>query len=316
MWWWGQQNYDGQGKVLDALLAEYSKTDGRPSVKHVLQGTDETIPAYETAAQAKKGPDIATLWYGAYMFPAVWKGSVEPLTGLVPRARPTTGSTPSTASTTTSSTPAGSAVTAPRSLQQGPLPKGGPGPGRPADHLGRPDHQRQGPAHGRLHTLRRRRQGRLVRCRVHELRRPPARGWLAGRLLIDAVSGETSWTDPQLADQWERLAELRDARAFNENVTSLDYFEGRQEFSSNTATMTFSGSIPAALQAVRKLGPDKAGIMAAPDLEDSRGGFLPGMPLTQFVTPFSATSRHPRTCSPGCTAPTPSRRCTSCRTGS
>jgi hypothetical protein len=80
--------------------------------------------------------------------------------------------------------------------------------------------------------------------------------------------------------------------------------------------MTFSGSIPAALQAVRKLGPDKAGIMAAPDLEESRGGFLPGMPLTQFVTPFSGDKQASRTCWPGCTAPTPSRRCTSCLTGS
>jgi multiple sugar transport system substrate-binding protein len=288
MWWWGQQNYDGQGKVLDALLADYGKTGDVPSVKHVLQGTDETIPAYETAAQAKKGPDIATLWYGAYMFPSVWKGNVEPLTGLIP------------ASETDHWLDAKYSVYDDKLYASGICGDG-------AAILYNKDHFREAGLDPDAPPTT---WADLITS-VKALRKagftpfgagvkdgwfgvvfmnfvvPQRAGGSPARLLIDATSGRTSWTDPQLADLWERLAELRDARAFNENVTSLDYFEGRQEFSSNTATMTFSGSIPAALQAVRKLGPEKAGIMAAPDLEESRGGFLPGMPLTQFVTPFS-----------------------------
>jgi hypothetical protein len=51
--------------------------------------------------------------------------------------------------------------------------------------------------------------------------------------------------------------------------------------------MTFTGAITFAINSVNELGEDKAGIMAAPDLEDKKGGFLPGMPLSQVITPYS-----------------------------
>jgi ABC-type glycerol-3-phosphate transport system substrate-binding protein len=75
--------------------------------------------------------------------------------------------------------------------------------------------------------------------------------------------------------------------AFNDNATSLEYFEGKELFDAKKASMTFTGAITFAINSVNELGDDKAGIMAAPDLEDKKGGFIPGMPLTQVITSYA-----------------------------
>jgi ABC-type glycerol-3-phosphate transport system substrate-binding protein len=288
MWWWGEQNYPGQGAVMRDLIAAYTAENEGTSVKEVLQGTDETIPAYQAAAKAGKGPDIATLWYGAYMFTEVWKGNVEPLSDLVPEEE-------------TQHWLDAKFATYDGKIWASGLSGDGAAILYNKDHFRKAGLDPDNPPSTWADLV----SGceRLKKAGYTPISSGVKDGWfgvvfmnfvvpqLAGgspsALLKNACSGETSWTDERLANMWERLEELRDRKLFNDNITSLGYFEGKEAFDAGEASLTFTGAVTFAIHSVNEQGEDKVGIMAAPDLEDSPGGFIPGMPLTQFVTPFS-----------------------------
>ena len=51
--------------------------------------------------------------------------------------------------------------------------------------------------------------------------------------------GDGSFTDPEFAEYWVRLAELRDAGCWNEDINSLDYQQGMDRFVQGEAAMIF-----------------------------------------------------------------------------
>lgn len=287
-WWWGQQNYPGERKVLRTLFAEYIKENDGTTIKDVLQGTDETIPAYQAAAKAKQGPDIGTLWYGAYMFPDVWKGNVAPLSDLVPEEE--TKHWLDAKFATYDGKIWGSGVSGDGAAilyNKDHFRKAGLDPENPpTTWIELVDAAKKLKAAGFIPFSIGVKDG-FAGVVLMNFVVPQQAGGSPASLLKDACSGEVSWTDPRLANLWERLEELRRVGAFNDNATSLEYFEGKQLFDANKASMTFTGAITFAINSVNELGEDKAGIMAAPDLEDKKGGFIPGMPLTQVLTPYA-----------------------------
>jgi ABC-type glycerol-3-phosphate transport system substrate-binding protein len=287
-WWWGEQNYPNQGKVMDALFKEYLKENEGSSIKDVLQGTDETIPAYQAAAKAKKGPDIGTLWYGAYMFPDVWKGNVEPLSDYIPSEETDHWLDAKFATFDDKIWASGVSGDAAAILyNKDHFREAGLDPDNPpstwADLV---DASKKLKKAGYVPFSIGVKDG-FAGVVFMNFIVPQQAGGSPADLLKQACSGEISWTDERLANLWERLDELKGVGAFNDNATSLEYFEGKQLFDANKASMTFTGAITFAIHSVNQLGDDKAGIMAAPDLEDKKGGFLPGMPLTEMITPYS-----------------------------
>ncbi len=85
IWWWGGQNIPDYEDYLKRSIAEYEKLHPNIKITQVLRGTDDVIPAFNGAVQAGKGPDVATLWWGMYFMPDVWKGNVLPLDQYVPK---------------------------------------------------------------------------------------------------------------------------------------------------------------------------------------------------------------------------------------
>lgn len=286
-WWWGQQNYPGQKKVLKTLFAEYERENPGASVKEVLQGTDETLPAYQAAAKAKKGPDIGTMWYGAYMFPDVWKGNIAPLGDRIPETETKHWLEKKFNSYDGKIYASGvSGDGAAIVYNKDHFRKAGLDPENPpTTWIDLVDAVKKLKAAGYIPFSIGVKDG-FAGVVLMNFVIPQQAGGSPATLLKQACSGDVEWTDPRLANLWERLEELRGIGAFNKNATSLEYFEGKQQFDSKKASMTFTGSIPFAIHSVNKLGEDKAGIMAAPDLEDKKGGFLPGMPLSQVLTPY------------------------------
>ena len=288
MWWWGEQNYPGEGAVLRQLVSEYVSQNPGTSVKEVLQGTDETIPAYQAAAKAGEGPDIATLWYGAYMFTEVWKGNVEPLSDYIPasetdhwlEAKFNSFGGKIWASGVSGD---GAAIL----YNKDHFRTAGLDPDNPpstwADLVSACEALKKagftpissGVKDGWFGVV-------FMNFVV-----PQLAGGSPSSLLKDASSGEASWTDERLANMWQRLEELKQRDFFNQNITSLGYFEGKEAFDAGEASLTFTGAVTFAINSVNEAGEDKVGIMAAPDLEDNPGGFIPGMPLSEFITPFS-----------------------------
>lgn len=79
VWWWGESDTPGLEKYMDNRAEAYNELNPNVTVTMVLQPTETTIPNFKAAAEAQKGPDIATIWYGVYQLEEVWADNVEPL---------------------------------------------------------------------------------------------------------------------------------------------------------------------------------------------------------------------------------------------
>lgn len=84
MWWWGEQEAHGAKGWLDQTIKLYEKAHPNIRIKATLQTTDGLYPAFESAAKAKRGPDIEYLWGGINTLTEVWPGYVAPMSDLIP----------------------------------------------------------------------------------------------------------------------------------------------------------------------------------------------------------------------------------------
>ncbi len=79
-----------------------------------------------------------------------------------------------------------------------------------------------------------------------------------------AAVGDGSFTDPEFAEYWVRLAELRDAGCWNEDINSLDYQQGMDQFVQGEAAMIFGNDTFLAGWAETMGGWDDIGLMMVP----------------------------------------------------
>jgi ABC-type glycerol-3-phosphate transport system substrate-binding protein len=84
MWWWGQQEAVGIQKWMTDTLAKFKAKTGN-TVSPTLMATDNVIPQFTNAAAAGHPPDVQFLFNGIYHMENVWLGYLEALDGLVSR---------------------------------------------------------------------------------------------------------------------------------------------------------------------------------------------------------------------------------------
>jgi raffinose/stachyose/melibiose transport system substrate-binding protein len=82
MWWWGQQEAVGIQKWMQDTIAKF-KTNTGNTITPTLMSTDNVIPQFTNAAAAGHPPDIQFLFNGIYHMENVWLGYIAPLNGLV-----------------------------------------------------------------------------------------------------------------------------------------------------------------------------------------------------------------------------------------
>jgi multiple sugar transport system substrate-binding protein len=85
-WYWAESDAPGANKWMNAMIAQYEKLHPKVHIKLVLQGTDTLIGAFKTAAQTKKGPDIATQWATLPVLTPAWTGASVPISDYVPKS--------------------------------------------------------------------------------------------------------------------------------------------------------------------------------------------------------------------------------------
>jgi ABC-type glycerol-3-phosphate transport system substrate-binding protein len=85
-WFWAESDVPGSTKWMQATIGRYEKLHPGIHIDLVPQATETLQGAFQTAAQAKTGPDIAMQWATLPVLTPVWRGQVAPLTGLVPDA--------------------------------------------------------------------------------------------------------------------------------------------------------------------------------------------------------------------------------------
>jgi raffinose/stachyose/melibiose transport system substrate-binding protein len=266
VWYWGEQEAAGLKKFFEGQVRSYNAAgrDKAGTVKAVLQESDTLYTAFRTAAEAKKGPDVQFFWGGTQALEDVWMGHVAPLSDYAPKtfvdkldenARRETfwdgkqwgmpfyqigtawaynkkmfgraGLDPENPPTTWDDFI--TALTALKKSGVTPL-----GAGFKDAYLG---------------------------------------GWLISYFggqnfdtIDDAIAvfrGEAQYAGPKYTEWLDRLMELIDRGFFNDDVLSLDLYQGQQLFESGHAAITNSVQ-PQIVGFERKLGADTVGVMMSP----------------------------------------------------
>ena len=82
VWWWGEQEAPGAEKWLNDTIAKYREANPNVTFETVLQSTDTLIPAFQSAAAAKQGPDIQYFWGGVWTLENAWIDALLPVDDL------------------------------------------------------------------------------------------------------------------------------------------------------------------------------------------------------------------------------------------
>lgn len=79
VWYWGEQEIPGYKQYMEEMAQKYSSETDGISVEVVLQVSDTLYSALRTAEQAGEGPDLAFLWGGTQALDDVWLGNLAPI---------------------------------------------------------------------------------------------------------------------------------------------------------------------------------------------------------------------------------------------
>lgn len=79
VWYWGEQEIPGYQKFMEEMAAKYEEENPGTTVEVVLQDSDTLYSALRTAEAAGEGPDCAFLWGGTQALEDVWLGNLDPI---------------------------------------------------------------------------------------------------------------------------------------------------------------------------------------------------------------------------------------------
>ena len=85
LWWWGEGDTPGSKAWLEETVQRYESENPNVTIQLVEQTSDQLYPAWESAIQAGKGPDIQFLWTGVWALDYVWKNDLADITTLIPQ---------------------------------------------------------------------------------------------------------------------------------------------------------------------------------------------------------------------------------------
>jgi multiple sugar transport system substrate-binding protein len=238
IWWWGEQEAPGAQQWMDETIANYTKEHPNIEIEAVLQSTDTLIPSFQAAAAAKQGPDIQYVWGGVWTIENAWSGALIPLDDLIPAEERehyinnferTYDGKLWGASWYLSGNPF---VYNPTLFEQAGLDP--ENPPKTWDEL--------------IEAC-----GKLNAAGVTPIAGGLSDGWFGGWLFsilarqpldsekdfMAASVGTAKFTDPEFAEWWSRLNELKEAGCWNKDINSIDYQQGLDLFVQEKAAMIF-----------------------------------------------------------------------------
>jgi raffinose/stachyose/melibiose transport system substrate-binding protein len=276
MWWWGEQEAPGAQQWLDETVELYQKENPNVTIETVLQSTDSLIPAFQSAMAAQEGPDIQYFWGGVWTLEFAWGGGVAPIDDLIPEEERAhyINNFERTYDGQIWGVPwymSGNPFVYNKSLFE----QAGLDPNTPIatwDEL--------------LDAC-----DKLNAIGVTPISGGLKDGWFGGWLYsilsrqthdsekeyMKASVGEASFTDPEFAEYWVRLNQLKEAGCWNADINSLDYQQGMDNFVQGKAAMIFGNDTFLAGWADTMGGWDDIGLMLVPKYGD-------GVMAGQYVT--------------------------------
>ena len=287
VWYWGEQEAPGMKDFMENAVQIYMKENPNITVNAVLQESDSLYPAFRAAAEAKEGPDIQFFWGGIFTLEDAWLGNLAPISDYWSAEE-------------LKNIPAGQRAETFWDGKQWGVPfyqigtfwaynkkmfaQAGLDPENPPqtwdEWLNACDSLRA--------------------AGITPIGTGFKDGWLGGWMvsylgqqnfnsiddLMAAIRGEKSLTEPMYAEWWARWKELVDRKCFNDDIMSLDLYQGQALFEQEKAAMT-NHVQPYIAVLERKMGKDVVGIMRTPvygtgDYKNSIGVPVQTLAITSF----------------------------------
>jgi multiple sugar transport system substrate-binding protein len=263
IWWWGCQNVPEYETYFKDSIELYEEMKPHVTIEQLCIGTDETIPAFQGAVAAGEGPDVATEWYGLYMMPDAWSGNLLPMDDYF-STEEMSHWTDAWQHTWDGKVWAFAQYTEthPIVYNKQYFAQAGLDPESPPEtwdeFLAACD--------------------ALNAAEIEPLVVGLKDGWVVPPLMIifayqdlangpldymAAIAGERSFTEPEFASFFDRMAQLFEADCINEDASSLGTWEGRQAFLAERGAMNLAAGTTAA-NWYFEMGSDVVGIMMPP----------------------------------------------------
>lgn len=284
MWWYGEQESPGAEDWLKDSIEKYKKIKPYVKVEQSLQGVEETIPAFSAAVAAQEGPDIATLWWGGYWYPDIWAGNVEPLNKYISEEeyKHWLGLHTVTWKGKIWGVPHFS-LSVVGGYRKDLFRKAGLDPENPpttwASFLNTCEKLKEG---GIIPLVGGNKDGWLVMQFVDSFMCQMA----STKEVLEAIVGKRSFTDNKFLDFWQKLGRLKARDYFNEDVGSIEYFSGLQNWLAGKGAISFSSS-QVFVSAVNEYGSDTIGLLPLPALKGEKFEAYGAENQVNFVTPWS-----------------------------
>lgn len=290
IWYWGEQEAAGMKSFFEGEVARYNEAgiDKAGPARAVLQESDSLYTAFRTAAKAKKGPDIQFFWGGTQALEDVWAGRVAPLDDSMSAEVLERVDKDFRRETNWDGKQWGLPfyeINTAWAYNKKMFARAGLDPERPPttwDEF--------------INAL-----AALKRSGVTPLGAGFKDAYLGGWLIsyfgaqnFDSVDeavapfrGDAAYDGDKYLGWLDRVKELIDRGFFNDDVLSLDLYQGQQLFESQKVAITNSVQ-PQIVGFQRKLGADTVGVMLTPAWGSGKlARFFPGASQVLTITAFS-----------------------------
>jgi raffinose/stachyose/melibiose transport system substrate-binding protein len=287
IWYWGEQEAPGLKPFMEEAAKIYMQEHPNIEVKTVLQGEDLRL-AFRTAAEAKQGPDIQYFWGGVWTLEDAWLGNLVPISDYWSEEE-------------INHLPLGQRAESYWDGKQWGVPfyqigtfwvynkklfaQAGLDPENPPISWNE-----------FLDACEKLKNAGITPIGMG-MKDGQFGGWLISYFgaqnldsvedLLAGIRGEQDFTDMKHAEWWFRLAELSEKGYFNQDIMSLDGYQGQQLFETGDAAIVAHVQ-PFIVQLERKMGADTVGVMRSPVYGTGKMATSIGVPTQNLaITSFS-----------------------------
>lgn len=288
VWYWGEQEVPGYKAYMEEMVKRYEKKNPDIKVEAVLQESDNLYTAFRTAEAAGEGPDIQYMWGGTQAMEDVWKGNVAPISDYISEEELSVIPKSALAQTNWNGKQWGIPAygfTYGIAYDKEAMRTAGVDPENPFttwDEF--------------LECCEKLKSSGItpLGMGLKDGYLPAWIGIFLGQQNMDSVndmislmSGQESFTDKKYSEWLEKIAELKEAGYINEDILSLDLYQGQQLIESKKAAMTLHTQ-PYAVSLEKSLGSDQIGFAKAPVFGTGKFADSVATPSQVYVIPNSA----------------------------
>lgn len=288
VWYWGEQEAPGYKAYMEEMVRRYEEKNQNVTVEAVLQESDNLYSAFRTAEAAGEGPDIQYMWGGTQAMEDVWKGNVAPLSDYMTEEELSVVDSSSLMETNWNGQQWGIPAygfTYGIAYDKEAMEAVGADPDKPFETWDE-----------FLDVCEKLKEGGYMPLGMG-LKDGYLPAWIGIFLgqqnlnnvneMIDLMSGKEKFTDPKYSEWLDKLEELWSKGYINDDILSLDFYQGQQLIESKKAVMTLHTQAYA-VSLEKSLGADKIGFARAPIYGDGELADSIASPSQVYVIPKSA----------------------------